>query len=271
MRKRKRANSNSHNGTRASIARPFLLKESNLQDIITALNADPMDPNKVHVFVDGKHMMAVSVDVAAAERLTVGQPCPPDRLQSLHSAQEMNEIFEKALNFLSYRPRSEREVQMRLRKKGYTPEQIDMVMARLKKLGYVDDQEFARFWVTNRMSFSPRGPRLLRSELRQKGVPQEIVDQILAENAETQVQLREQAEEFAAGQDEEPDDEPVSGTDLANAIALARKRVRLLSNLDPQTARRRLSNFLARRGYDYPTIDAAIRKVLVPEEDDYDE
>ncbi|MEO6458376.1 MAG: RecX family transcriptional regulator [Chloroflexia bacterium] len=242
-----------------------------MQDVITALNADPVDPNKVHVFVDGMHMMAVSLDVAAAERLTVGQPCPPERLQSLHSAQEMNEIFERALNFLSFRPRSEREVQMRLRKKGYTPEQIDMVMARLKKLGYVDDREFARFWVTNRMAFSPRGPRLLRSELRQKGVSQEVVDEILAENAETQVQLREEAEEFAAGRDQELDDEPVLGTDLANAIALAHKRVRLLSNLDPQTARRRLSNFLARRGYDYPTIDATIRKVLMPQEEEYEE
>src|SRR5687768_10947693 len=97
-RKRKRANSNSQAGRGASTARPFLLKEHLLQDIITALNADPVDPNKVHLFVDGKHMMSVSLDVAAAERLTVGQPCPPERLQSLHSAQEMNDIFERALN-----------------------------------------------------------------------------------------------------------------------------------------------------------------------------
>ncbi len=242
-----------------------------MHDVITALNADPHDPNKVHVFVDGKHRVAVSLDVAAAERLTVGQPCTPERLQGLHAAQEMNDIFEKALNFLSYRPRSEREVEQRLRKKSYTPEQIEAVMLRLRKRGYVDDREFARFWVTNRMSFSPRGPRLLRSELRQKGVSQDIVDEILAESAETQVELRAQAEQIAADNDEVPDEEPVLGTDLANAITLARKRVRLLSNLDPQTARRRLSNFLTRRGYDYSIIDAVIRKVLVPEEVDYDE
>ena len=242
-----------------------------MQDVITALNADPHDPNKVHVFVDGKHMVAVSVDVAAAEMLTVGQPCPPERLQALHSAQEMNEIFERALNFLSYRPRSEREVEQRLRKKSYTPEQIETVMSQLRKLGYVDDREFARFWVTNRMSFSPRGPRLLRSELRQKGVAQDVVDEILAESAENQKELEAQAAEFAAENDDLTDDEPVSGTDLANAIALARKRVRLLSNLEPQVARRRLSNFLARRGYDYPTIDAATRKVLAPEDVGYDE
>ncbi|HUP26983.1 MAG TPA: RecX family transcriptional regulator [Chloroflexia bacterium] len=242
-----------------------------MQDVITALNADPLDPNKVHVFVDGKHIIAVSLDVAAAEKLTVGQRCPPERLEVLHKAQEMNDIFERALNFLSYRPRSAREVEMRLRKKAYTPEQIDAVMVRLKRLGYVDDREFARFWVTNRMSFSPRGPRLLRSELRQKGVAQEVVDEILAESAENQVELRQQAEDFAAARDESLTDEPVAGTDLANALALARKRMRLLSSLDPQTARRRLSSFLARRGYDYGTIDSTIKRVLRPEDEVYDE
>src|SRR5438477_7684893 len=148
-----------------------------MHDIITALQADPLDPDTVHVFIDGKHAMRVSLDVAAAERLTVGQPCPPEKLERLHSAQELQGIYDSALRFLSYRPRSAREVEMRLRKKGNTPEQISAVIEKLRQRGYVDDRDFARFWVSNRMSFSPRGPRLLRSELRQKGVSQEIVDE----------------------------------------------------------------------------------------------
>ena len=231
-----------------------------MPDLITALNADHFDPNKVHVFIDGKHALAVALDVAAAEKLAVGQPCPPDRLERLHKAEEINAIYASALNFLSFRPRSVREVELRLRKKGNQPEQIEMVMARLRKVGLVDDREFARFWVGNRMSFSPRGPRLLRSELRQKGVPQEIVDEILAEQTETQVELQQRAEEVAEEYELEGD-EPTPGTDLANALSLARKRLRSYSNLDPQTSRRRLSGFLARRGYGYDVIDGVMRRV----------
>ena len=241
-----------------------------MRDIITALQADPMDPNKVHLFIDGRHAIAVALDVAAEEKLSVGQPCPPERMERLHSAQELNNIYESALNFLSYRPRSAREVEMRLRKKSYSAEQVETVMQRLRRRGYVDDREFARFWVNNRMSFSPRGPRLLRSELRQKGVPQEVVDEVLSEQAETQTALQEQAEEVAAeyGMTE---DEPAAGTDLANALALARKRMRTYGNLEPQVARRRLSGFLARRGYGYDVIDAVMRRVYAAEDEGIEE
>lgn len=238
-----------------------------MQDLITALGPDPQDPNLVHVFIDGRHALAVSVDVAAEDRLTVGQACPPDRLERLHRAQERHQAFELALNFLSYRPRSAREVEMRLRKKGYTPEQIEQTLSRLRERGYVDDREFARFWITNRQTFSPRGPHLLRSELRQKGVPSDIVEEALNEYRDDQAQRAEEAAEVAAEYDL-PDDEPVPGSDEATALGLARKRMRLLAGLDPQVTRRRLYGFLARRGYGFDTIDKVVRRVLKPEETD---
>ncbi|MEA2576190.1 MAG: regulatory protein [Chloroflexia bacterium] len=238
-----------------------------MSNVITALNADPVDENKVHVFIDGKHAMSVSLDVAANERLTVGQPCPPDRLERLHQAQELDDIYQKALAFLSYRPRSAREVEQRLRRKGFTPEQINGVMERLRSQKYIDDHEFARFWVGNRMTFNPRGPRLLRSELRQKGVPAEIVEEVLKEQVATQEELVQQAEELKVGQSANMD-EPVPGTDLANALDLARKRLRAYGNLEPQVARRRLSSFLARRGYGFDVIDQVWRRVSATDEDE---
>ncbi len=243
-------------------------------NVITALRADPMDPDKVHIFVDDKHALSVSIDVAAGDMLSVGQSCPPERLQKLRSVQELNSIYEKALNFLSYRPRSAREVEMRLRQKGYSPEQIAYAMEKLVRAGYVNDKDFARFWVTNRMTFSPRGPRLLKSELRQKGVASDVVDEIIAEHQESQETLAQEAQLFKnTGEDElfgdetlEAADEPPQGSDLANALGLARKRSRSLSNLEPQVAKRRLSAFLARRGYDYSTIDGVLRRLLAEDE-----
>ncbi|MDQ3704248.1 MAG: RecX family transcriptional regulator [Chloroflexota bacterium] len=238
-----------------------------MADLITALQADPADPNRVHVFIDGKHAVAVSLDVAANERLTVGQTCPPQRLEQLHQAQAQDDIYQKALAFLSYRPRSAREVEQRLRRKGFTPEQVSGVMERLRSQKYIDDHEFARFWVGNRMTFNPRGPRLLRSELRQKGVPSDIVEEVMKEQVETQEELVQQAEELKVGQNPGPD-EPVPGTDLANALALARKRLRTYGNLEPQVARRRLSSFLARRGYGFDVIDQVWRRVSATDEDE---
>jgi regulatory protein len=235
-----------------------------MSDLITALQADPGDPEKIHLFVDGRHAMSVTLDVAAAEKLAVGQAISPERLERLHRAEELQRVYESALRFLSYRPRSAREVEMRLRKKGHAPEEIDAVMERLRKQRYIDDAEFARFWVSNRMSFSPRGPRLLKSELRQKGVPQDVVDTVLAEQAEAQEEAEQRAEEVAEIWGRERGDEPAPGTDLANALALAEKKMRVYGRLDPQTARRRLFAFLMRRGYDYETVNSAVRRVITP-------
>jgi regulatory protein len=240
-----------------------------MADIITALQADNFDPDRVHVYVDDRRIMSVALDVAAAERLAVGQECPPERLERLHRAEELQQIYDSALRFLSFRPRSAREVEQRLRKKGHALEQIAAVMERLRQRKYVDDEEFARFWVRNRMSFSPRGPRLLRSELIQKGVPPEVIDAVLQEQAETQAEAQEQAEELEAIWGTTTGSEaPAPGTDLANALALATRRMRALRSLDPQTARRRLASFLMRRGYNYDTVDAVLRRVLAsPEEE----
>jgi regulatory protein len=236
-------------------------------DLITALQADPADDEKVHVFVDGRHALSVALDVAVTEHLAVGQAMPPERLERLHQAEERQKVYESALRFLSYRPRSAREVEMRLRKKGHSPEQIAAVMERLRKQRYVDDAEFARFWVSNRMAFSPRGPRLLKSELRQKGVAPEVVDAVLAEQAEAQVEATQRAEEVTEIWGEEAGDEPAPGTDEANALALAQKKMRTYGRLDPQTARRRLFAFLMRRGYDYATTNAVLRRLLTPDDE----
>ena len=243
-----------------------------MADKITALRADPSDDEKVHVFIDGRHAMVVALDVAAAERLAVGQEIPPERVERLNRAEEMQRTYESALNFLSYRPRSAREVEMRLRKKGHTPEEISVVMERLRKEKYVDDAEFARFWVTNRMTFSPRGPRLLKSELRQKGVAAEVVDEVLQEQADEQAEAVQQAEEIAQAWGQERGDSPAPGTDLANALALAEKKMRVYGRLDPQTARRRLSGFLMRRGYNYDVVGEVIRRLLTePDKDMLDD
>jgi regulatory protein len=205
--------------------------------------------------------------VVAAELLAVGEKCPPARLEKLQALQNNHQAYEAALTFLSYRPRSAREVEQRLRKKGYEPEAIEPAIERLRRIGLIDDRAFSRSWISNRQAISPRGPRLLRSELRQKGVPKEIVDDAMFEYQEQQADRLEESAEIADAHGI-VDDEPAPGSDEASALALARKRMRLLSNLDPITRKRRLTAFLARRGYGFDIISPVLQRVLAPADDD---
>ncbi|MEO5952653.1 MAG: RecX family transcriptional regulator [Chloroflexia bacterium] len=239
-------------------------------DIITALESDPMDANKVHVFIDGKHAFVLAIDVVASELLYTGQSCPPDKVQRLQNLQAQQQTYEAALVFLSYRPRSTREVEQRLRKKGHEPEQIEATIARLRKIGLIDDSAFSRSWINNRQTISPRGPSLLRSELRQKGVPKEIVDNAMSEYQEKQAEQVEESNQVAADHGITYD-EPPPGSDEASALMLARKRMRILSNYDPIIQKRRLTAFLARRGYNYSTIGPVLQRVLKPAAPEEDE
>ncbi len=139
------------------------------------------------------------------------------------------------MRFLSYRPRSETEVRRYLAGKEIEPVVIDAVIERLREQRYLDDIEFARYWVENRQRFRPHGVRALRQELRLKGVEAETIEGAVAD-------VEPESAAYEAG--------------LPRAQRLA-----ALAEADPLTFRRRLIEFLLRRGFDYATARDAVTRL----------
>ena len=139
--------------------------------------------------------------------------------------------LDAAFRFLTYRPRSEAETRSRLHRLGHEDEQIEKVIAHLKKLELLDDEAFAKYWKENRNSFNPRGRRMLRSELRNKGVDSEVIDEVVKDT-----------------------------DDKDNAYRSAMKRARTLSLSDYSQFRRRLSSYLQRRGFEFGVINNAVKE-----------
>jgi regulatory protein len=134
-----------------------------------------------------------------------------------------------ALRYLSYRPRSEWEIRKHLEKKGFSPTSVQAVLLSLREQKLVDDVAFAEFWKTNRESFSPRSRAMLRSELRRKGIAQDIVAEVIQ------------------GVDEE-----------ASAYEAAQKRARRFATSDYEGFRRGLAAFLRQRGFTYEVAQQTI-------------
>lgn len=137
---------------------------------ITALKPQAQRANRVNVYVDGQWALGVSRVVAA--RLRVGQTLSEEDLANLARAEALETARECALRFLTSRPRSVAEVRQHLVKKKFAAEVIDQVLARLREVGLIDDTAFARYWVENREQFRPRAARVLRVELKRKGLDQ---------------------------------------------------------------------------------------------------
>jgi regulatory protein len=200
--------------------------------IITKLNAGKSREKRVNVFLDGKFTFSLLAEVALKEGLQVGQELSASQVEALTRSDHYHRCFNAAIRFLGYRPRSEAEIRQRLQRHGFDSNLTEKVMTKLKEQGLVDDNAFARFWKENRESFSPRSRWLTRLELQRKGLDGGIIEQVAGE---------------------------VDDSDSAYRAAISKAR-RLLPS-DYQDFRRRLGEFLRRRGFGYEVINNTVEKI----------
>ena len=199
---------------------------------VTAISAGRRQGKRVNVFLDGKFAFSLEAEVAVKEGLQVGQELSEGDIEALARSDLFHRCLGAAIHYLGYRPRSEAELRERLHRRGFDGDKVEATLAKLREQGLVNDLAFAQFWKDNRQSFSPRSQWLTRSELRQKGVADDIIDQVVAD---------------------------VDDEDSAYRAAMSRARSLPLS--DYQSFRRRLGEHLKRRGFGYRVISHTVEQV----------
>ena len=197
---------------------------------ITAIQAQKHDPNRVSIHLDGEYAFGLAKIVAAW--LRVGEELSEEKIASLKAEDSCERAYQQALLFLSYRPRSESEIRQNLRKHDIPEQSIEQTLERLREARLADDKQFARSWVENRSTFRPRGRRALTMELRRKGIADEVTGLALAD-------LDEEALAYKAGL----------------------KKARHLQVQECNEFRRKLSDFLARRGFPYSVIAPVVSRI----------
>lgn len=151
---------------------------------------------------------------------------------------DFEKFYNKALRFLSFRPRSEKEVKDNLQRKKASFSIIETVLKKLKEKKFINDEGFAKWWVEQRTSFRPLGLRLIKIELRQKGISDEMIESGIMNQ------------------------ESGAKNDLGLARKLIEKKIARYKGLSKQELYQKLGGFLARRGFDWETIKQAIDEVL---------
>jgi regulatory protein len=197
---------------------------------ITALRAQAKDPQRVNIFVDGEFALGVSLNTISKQGLYVGKKLSEEEFARVELAEGTDKALQAAFRLLEVRARSEGEIRDRLRRKDFTPEQIDATIERLTALNMLDDAAFARLWVESRQASRPRGVSALRDELRRKGVDRAIADTILSDSA-------------------------LTGEESSQALAIARGALKKYADSPNRAAfQRRLGSYLQRRGFGFDTI-----------------
>jgi regulatory protein len=147
--------------------------------------------------------------------------------------------YDRALDMLEARSRGVIELRRLLIKKGEPVADVDAAVERLRASGVLDDANFAYQLTRSKALGAGFSRRRIQQELAKRGVARDVSDAAIeqvfdAEGIETEASIER----------------------------IARKKVRMLANVDAPTRKRRLYSFLARRGYDSDDITRALRLVL---------
>ena len=140
-----------------------------------------------------------------------------------------------AYQFLKIRPRSISELKEKLEAKGFSSEEIGSVVHDLVASGLLDDRAFTTSWINYRLA-RPFGFRRIIQELKAKGIDQDIIDQALSEI------------------DESYSPEKV-------ALDLAQRRWQRLPNIDESKNKKRVLDFLLRRGFELNIAMKALKQL----------
>lgn len=204
---------------------------------VTRLAAQQRKKDRVSVFIDGAFAFGVHVDLVVEFGLHKGQALTVDAQQRLIDADRRRTARTLALDYLSRRPRTAYEVRQKLRRSDFDETVIDETVARLHDLGYLDDAAYAQAYVAARFRNKGYGPQRLRADLQRRGVASPLIDAAL---------------EAAL----DPDD-------LLEAARMhARKRwTRLAGEPDPRKRRKKLNDYLLRRGFSYDVIRCVVEEL----------
>jgi regulatory protein len=193
---------------------------------ITDIKQQVKRADRYSIYVDGKYTFSFGESELLNSGIRINMEVTPEGLEELKDKAVLDKGYDRALNYVSLRRRSEWEIRDYLKRKEYPPALANLILNKLSISGYVNDLAFAEAWVRSRRLLKAVSQRRLSQELRAKRVADEIVKQVLDED--------------------ETDESEV----LKNLVAKKRQQTRYQDDL-------KLMQYLARQGYNYDDIKSA--------------
>ena len=141
---------------------------------ITAITPQVKDKTRCNIYVDGRFCCGLTLEATIKNRLKVGQIVPPERLSEIQLESEKNTAFDKALTHLSATRKTEKQIREYLSGKGYLPAVVEYAVEKLRSYNFLNDGEYAEAYVE--FAAKRKGSRLIKMELRGKGISEKEID-----------------------------------------------------------------------------------------------
>lgn len=195
---------------------------------ITAIKQQVKRQDRYSIYGDGKYLFSFSEGELITSGVRIGQEIDEAALSDLKNKAILDKAYDRALNLISRRVRSEWELRDYLKRKDYDEDVRDIIVERLQERGYVNDFEFAKRWVENRRTLKATSKRRLSQELRQKRVADDVIRQVLEEDETDELEV------------------------LKDLVERKRKQTKYQDDI-------KLMQYLTRQGFSYDQIKSALK------------
>jgi len=197
---------------------------------ITKIEVQKKNKNRVSLFLDNEFAFGIDQDVLLTFGLYKGSKLTQEQIAAIQYADNKKSAKDRALRFLSFRDRSEKEIRDKLAALGYDQEVISWVVSELRRLKFIDDKRFAISFAKNKMLSRPCGEYVLRHELSLKGIGEEEIN-------------------LAIDEVFRPKDQVTVARELAE-----KKFLLVRDKSDKLKLKKRISDLLQRRGFNWDII-----------------
>ena len=198
---------------------------------ITKISPAIKTEGRYNVFVDNEFSFSLDETQLVTLGLKKGDAIDELQLLELKNESDFGKNYIRAVDLISRRLRSEREIRDYARRKQWTEDNTERVIDRLCERGYLNDERFAESFVRSRANTRNFSATRMKVELQKKGVKPDIITNILAES-----------------------------DDYDEMAALRKMIAKKINKYDDE---RKLVAYLARQGFKYDDIKSA----LVDDED----
>jgi regulatory protein len=197
---------------------------------VTAIKQQQKRTDRYSVFVEGKYSFSLSESALLDSKLASGQELSPQQVKEFRQVSADDKLYNQALRYVALRPRTRWEIETYLKRKDASPPLLNQILNKLSNIDLIDDEKFAKAFVNDRLLLRPTSRRKLILELRKKHVDDEIIQKVMGEHGPV--------EEDSA---------------LKSLIERKRRQTKYQDDL-------KLMQYLARQGFSYNDIKAALQK-----------
>lgn len=147
---------------------------------ITKLEVQKNDKNRVNLYVDDEFYSGIPAELVYLEHLKTGLEIDEKDLKKIIFENEKSKAMSRVTKYIGSSLKTQKQIRDYLRKKEYSDDTIEFVMSKLVEYNYIDDKKYAQAYV---LTYGKKYGKLkLKSQLKVKGVSEEIIECVLEDN-----------------------------------------------------------------------------------------